>query len=339
MKTISSIELSEAERNALRAFLQRCEVRLSTMHRVAGVFLNGAGLLLLFPIFFRDAFRDLLECLLAMDKYSQLQQVSAGLLLIAVAASLYILILALYNLVKDLVLFYFTGHTPGYKGLFNPRFALSALAFSRDESETAKRQMVEDEYEKDIASFVIPPYEKESEYFDDLFAAHGKKIIPNTRHDSLNEQTPETTKRYLVALGLSGFYDRDLMKESAKMETSLVKHNIGLRRLVLRYIKALLLFIWFAIPVFIAVSVMRSTLFHPLWVIAIGYLIWAVFAPILVKLPIDWIYNLASRNLKEDSVKKDPALVRFEQRVRQVCWYLTATLCVACIVLLSLKQG
>lgn len=31
----------------LRAYLQRAEVRLSTMHRIAGAFLGGAGLLTL----------------------------------------------------------------------------------------------------------------------------------------------------------------------------------------------------------------------------------------------------------------------------------------------------
>lgn len=44
---------------ALRAYLQRGEVRLSTMHRVAGAFLSGAGLLLLLPVFAQDALNDL----------------------------------------------------------------------------------------------------------------------------------------------------------------------------------------------------------------------------------------------------------------------------------------
>ena len=35
------------ERAAMRAFLQRCEVRLSTMHRVATALLSGAGILVL----------------------------------------------------------------------------------------------------------------------------------------------------------------------------------------------------------------------------------------------------------------------------------------------------
>jgi len=47
--------LSEDERQALRAFLQRGETRLSTYQRVAGVFLNGAGLLVLLPGLARES--------------------------------------------------------------------------------------------------------------------------------------------------------------------------------------------------------------------------------------------------------------------------------------------
>lgn len=41
--------LLEDEKHAMRAFLQRGETRLSTYQRVAGVFLNGRGLLVLLP--------------------------------------------------------------------------------------------------------------------------------------------------------------------------------------------------------------------------------------------------------------------------------------------------
>lgn len=41
-------------KNALRAYLQRAKAKLSTMHRIAGAFLGGAGLLLLLPTSLRD---------------------------------------------------------------------------------------------------------------------------------------------------------------------------------------------------------------------------------------------------------------------------------------------
>jgi len=37
--------VSPDERAAMRAYLQRCEVRLSTVHRVATALLSGAGIL------------------------------------------------------------------------------------------------------------------------------------------------------------------------------------------------------------------------------------------------------------------------------------------------------
>ena len=45
--------LDPDERAAIRAFLQRCEVRLSTVHRVATALLSGAGLMVLLPAIVR----------------------------------------------------------------------------------------------------------------------------------------------------------------------------------------------------------------------------------------------------------------------------------------------
>src|SRR4051794_34504074 len=43
-----------------RAYLQRGETRLSTLHRVAGAFLSGAGLLTLLPVLLSSTFTTLL---------------------------------------------------------------------------------------------------------------------------------------------------------------------------------------------------------------------------------------------------------------------------------------
>jgi hypothetical protein len=306
---------SDDSRNAMRSFLQRAEVRLSTMHRVAGVFLNGAGLLILLPIFLKDTFLEMNKKLLVFNNHPILELISSLLVSISVILSLLVLILALYYLIKDLVLFYFVGHTIGYKKLFNPRFGLSPISFSHDESEEAKQKIKETEYNKDFRAFVIPPYEKESEYFDSLYEAHHDKIIPGTRLSDLNSEN----QQFLVALGLAGFYDRTLVEEVAKMEISLVRHNIGLRRLVLRYIKALLLFIWSAIITFLAVSFLNVSVVNSIAVVSISYLLWGLLAQVIVKLPVKWIYELASQNQKLEQVQKDPALVQFEKQVEKIC--------------------
>ena len=47
--------------NNARAYLGRGETRLSTMHRVAGVFVGGAGLLTLIPFFLKDVVTDIIR--------------------------------------------------------------------------------------------------------------------------------------------------------------------------------------------------------------------------------------------------------------------------------------
>jgi len=92
---------------AMRAYLQRSEVRLSTMHRVAGIFLNGAGLLFLFPVMFKDAVRELANVLIGFAHGNLLGP--ALLLLVPFAISMAIPIYALWSLIKDLVYFYLLG--------------------------------------------------------------------------------------------------------------------------------------------------------------------------------------------------------------------------------------
>src|SRR5258708_10646405 len=76
--------LTEGERNAMRAYLQRCEVRLSTLHRIATAFIGGAGLLLLIPVFFKDAFDNLLSVMLSQIGNHFPTQGNAGILLTAI---------------------------------------------------------------------------------------------------------------------------------------------------------------------------------------------------------------------------------------------------------------
>ncbi len=49
------MQWDQLDREGLRAFIQRAETRLGTMHRVGGGFISGAGLLILMPFIFRDS--------------------------------------------------------------------------------------------------------------------------------------------------------------------------------------------------------------------------------------------------------------------------------------------
>jgi hypothetical protein len=55
------------DRSAARAFLQRIEVRLSTLHRVATALLSGAGLMVLLPAMARDSIVSVLRALLTSN--------------------------------------------------------------------------------------------------------------------------------------------------------------------------------------------------------------------------------------------------------------------------------
>lgn len=315
------------ERAAMRAYVQRSEVRLSTMHRVAGVFLNGAGLLILLPVLFRDIVQGIIALLIDATKADLSGTNPTGYLYIALGVpfvvSMYIPLRALYLLLKDLVDFYFVGQSPGYPSrLFNPRFILSGIAFSPDESKAAKNEIIRHEYEN-LTHFVLPFDEDHASYFNKVKAQAGDDIIPSTRtRDLLRDILPPkaldtdatTVERFSVAFGLAGVVDRDLVDEVAKTETSLVRHALSLRRLVLRYAKALLAVIWTTLASFAIVSLSKA-FSSPAPLIAILYALWAISMPQVVKLPIRWIFETADQNSGTRVTAKDIHLVSFEREI------------------------
>ncbi len=105
----------EESRAAMRSFLQRSEVRLSTIHRVAQALLGGSALVLLLPLFIRDGFPKLTVLLVSCIDAKQSWVAISG---IAVAAALSIVlpVAAIFLLVGDLLGFYFTSNTFGALG-------------------------------------------------------------------------------------------------------------------------------------------------------------------------------------------------------------------------------
>jgi hypothetical protein len=332
----------ENERNAMRSFLQRVEVRLSTMHRIGSAFLGGAGLLLLFPVFFKEVITGMMTLFMnpMYESYSLLI-LSKFLLLIPFILSLFIPLYALYYLLKDIVHFYFVGHTPGFPTtLFNPRFVLSGLAFSSDESKEVKRQVLINQYSSNLIHFVLPFGEEQAKYYDEIISSNSQQIIPEDRkieklfemnvisrletapevavhcEGIYEKRSPIDIERFNAAFGLAGVKDRLLIEEVAKGEASLVKHATGLRRLVLRYMKALLMFILTTLVSFFLISWIRPNAWT-IFIIALGYLLWAILTPIVLKLPINWIYNNADPR-SESVVSKDTQLVDFEKKVSKL---------------------
>lgn len=179
------------ERNAMRSFLQRAEVRLSTIHRVAVAFLSGAGLLFLFPVFLKDGVLTLLTAFLeyvpvlppTMAQFGVVGTIIIYLcLLYPFLLSLALPALALLLLLKDTVRFYFVSHPPAFsEELFNPRFVLTGIAFSPDESEEVKARVLRHEYGTDLISFVISRADAHSRYYSNIIDKPKRLIVPTTR--------------------------------------------------------------------------------------------------------------------------------------------------------------
>jgi hypothetical protein len=368
--------LSEQERNAMRSYIQRAEVRLSTMHRVAVGFISGAGLLFLFPVFFKDAILLIIRELL---NYQPPAPPIAGTGGIAVIVAMYLCVLyplglslgipaiALVVLIKDIVRFYFSGHTSGYpEDFFNPRFILSGVGFSPDESESVKNRVMAHQYGSDLINFVLPHDEKKSAYFSDLLdpelrivpksrkitrlVERGVVSLPNVKSvtalgpddvvciegngDAARISHPERRvkeiDRFNAALGLAGFLDRPLHEEVAKSEVSLVRHSLNLRRLVLRYAQALLIFVWTMTVSFAMLPFVQDThhRFPTLTVYAVGYTIWSMVMPFVVQLPIYWLVRLSDEKIRRSAVEdlqRRDSVESFEKQVKLACFISLAT--------------
>ncbi len=381
----------EQERNAMRAFLQRSEVRLSTMHRVAVGFLSGAGLLFLLPVFFKDAILIIVRELIDYPATMPPEVTSRGAFMVVFlySALLYpfvlsvgVPVIALVQLLRDIVRFYFTGHAPGFpETYFNPRFALTGIAFSPDESENIKSKVMIHQYGSDLINFIVPFDEVQAHYYDEVIDYPERNIVPRTRklpllvrggilhvvpdkelkdlndEDALmvSRETQGTTiiqderqrsvkdvDRFNAALGLAGFVERPLHQEVAKTEVSLVRHALNLRRLVLRYFQALLIFLWTIFLSFGMLPFLNDDRIPNLLVFTIGYFLWALITPIVVELPVRWLISYfppENRRSVLAKLEQSDGMQRFAQRVKLLCYASILLSAIAVILEVWLRFG
>lgn len=232
-------------RNAMRAYLQRAEVRLSTMHRIGASFISGAGLLLVFSMFFKDAFRVVFNFTIDVAINVINGEIVSNIVycvssIVPFVMTIVIPLLSVYLLLRDITIFYFSPYVPGEKSeKFYPRFSLAALMFSPDESESVKNEVYEHEYDsnKGLYHFLLPYYHKSLEYYEEVYRNNEKVIVPSSRKLLTKYAETSNFNKINTAIGLAGGLDRKLCAEVAKMEVSQVRHALRLRRLVLRYIK------------------------------------------------------------------------------------------------------
>ncbi len=333
--TSSAETLTPDERNAMRSYLQRAEVRLSTLHRVAVAFVSGAGLLILLPVFFKEELVALIRAFLShtSDFAAAGSGLSAFLTILLYLCILYPFILslciplyALYLLLKDVVHFYFTIYLPGFPSdLVTPTFALSGITFSPDESLLAKRQVLEYQYSQaGSINFAIPfSRQKRNLYLDQTIESTQGEIIPRTRRWDVIKgyvqpgSDEQTANHFSAAFGLARSLDRALVEEVATSEISLVRHIIYLRRLVLRYIKALLMFIWTSLVTFVMLPFLEQEQLPFFIILALGYFIWSLLVMRVVRLPLGWIYRHLHGIPDENHIDKQ--LVILEDQLRWFC--------------------
>jgi hypothetical protein len=328
---------NEAERNAMRGYLQRCEVRLSTLHRIGTAFISGAGLLLLIPVFLKDAIDQMITILLAqtVNQFPVFGTNGLFLTIVLILLLLYPLLLSMciplygvYLLLKDIVHFYFTIYTPGFSAdLLNPTFALTGIMFSVDESPRVKREVMRYQYEATQMGFMIPFSKGRSElYFDSIIKKSNGEIVPQSRRmtyletlDVLPEDCDRASvERFNAALGLARALDRSLVQEVAVTEMALVRHVLYLRRLMFRYVKTLLMFIWTTLVLFIMLPILNDPRFPTLMMLALGYLAWAVGVVPVIQLPRYWIYRHRNGDAHRDHL--DPQLLMMETNLRRYCY-------------------
>jgi hypothetical protein len=302
----SAQSMSLDERAAIRAFLQRSEVRLSTMHRVASALLSGAGLMVLLPAVERDAVIDVLRSLLTGDV-----EVTKLLLTLAVGLMLLLPFTALSMVLRDLIHFYFhSNHVQTATGdVFTPRFTLTGLQMPADElGESSSRDLAREREDPRTIELLVPANDRSRADIDQRIVAYGGLGAEVTDLDDRS--------RASALFVLAASRPRDLLNEVAKIEHGMARHVLRTQTIVLRYVKALLVLLTTAMATFSCAAVVdgKSTLLggDQVWLAGI-LLVWAPMVILAVTSPVRWLDRLLrSEGAAETALVNDRELTRVE---------------------------
>lgn len=346
--------LQADERAALRAYLQRTEVRLSTLHRVAGLFVSGAGLLVLMATFFDTAILSLLEIaaiyfIQAAESLNTFSTVSWGLDIIIIIAIISVPMYAVYKLVKDLIIFYFDSNIPGYH-LTAPRFSIPTLALAPDELSDGKAAVLRAQYQGVYATQGL----REDHGFKDMLLKSSVSGLVDRVADSGGEPgadssaqaaisrerllresgvsgSAQDTHRINSAFDVAGLVDLDLRDDAARTEILMTKKIILLRSIVLRYFKALIVTLVATFGLLIGEHVVRIAKMNPdlnmsvlsdeklsLLLINLAFLVIFGLLHFSVQAPVRWIYEQSGPRLKAPDLRIDSKISRFEKYTRTI---------------------
>lgn len=321
--------LTDDERAAARAFVARCEVRLSTFHRIAVGMLSGAGLLVVLPVVARDSITGILSSLVD-DGFSAADVALTA----AIIAMLALPAVALWLLFADLTRFYFHANHIDNQGsaTFTPRFTLTSLKLPSDElGPAASQEMERIRTDPSIVELLVPTNDESRRRVDrqlDVYGGLGSHGDDVSRAAGLFE--------------LAASRSRPLLEEVAKIEHGMARHVLRLRGLVLRYVKALLALLTTAIAVYVGDAVVAGvepgeelSMSDRAWLAAV-VLMWAPLVVLAVTSPVRWI----ERAMRDDgapstAVADDPELTFVERvslRIAAVGWLAAAIAMVLTLV-------
>ncbi len=296
--------LTTEDRAAMRAFLQRSEVRVSSVHRAATALLSGAGVLVLLPALGRDALVTASRALLAADR-----TVASALLLVSVIVMLAAIVTVLWLLLVELTRFYFhSNHLAGPDGMaFAPRFGLSSLRLPSDElSATGTALLAAGRAADTSVELLVPPNDRARRRIDRQVAAHAGAAAPG-----------DDAERASGLLALVGAHDHGLAEEVARAEYGMARHTQRLQVIVLRYMKALLVVITSLLVVLALAGVLEEP--SPAgdaadrWATVL-MLVWSPAVMVAASSPIRWLGALLqNEGATRTGIRYDPELTRLER--------------------------
>lgn len=316
-----SESLTPDERAAMRAFLQRCEVRLSTMHRVATALLSGAGILVLLPSVERDTVIQVVRALLVGPLDWQ-----RGLLIGAIVISIVLALAVLWLVIVELTRFYFHANHVVHEGgeVFTPRFTLTGLRIPSDEFGAGTNQAYEDVHRATPTVRLLVP--------GNLRARDRIDRQLNAYPGLLKDDADPDRARAEALFELAASRRRPLVEEVAKVEFGIVRHMLRLQVIVLRYVKALLVVVVTAIAAFASAAAVNGertvTSSDQRW-IAAAMLLWAPAVMFAVSAPVRWLSSLLrTEGATHTGVGRDFELTQLEDvayRLAGAAWLISAT--------------
>lgn len=295
---------------AKRTFLGRAEARLSTMHRIAGSFLGGAGLLAVIPALMKDMVPAAVSLCLSQ------RRPAAIAMLVTLCVFMLVPFSALYFLIADIARFYFTRHPPANDpndaSRRPPRFSLFGLTLPEEGAPglARKNDLLRELYETEegkraraFAKDLSPPEQECVGALHEVRAAEDDGVFHST-------------------LSAAGVADLKLDQEIWWVESQLARASAMLRRLVLRYIKALVLLLLALLIGFITAGAERSQANHGEFVrrfVPVVYMVWAFVTPSLLRLPYHWMDGGNLLRVFLGIKIRDEALRRFENSIVAAC--------------------